>query len=113
MKRSEKVTLGCCIAVVLLVICALWARAEGVPQLTDSQKLSISRAQVEFLLAQKAAESTPQYLAMVAAQSKLNDAVQKALKDAGIDQNKFQLQGDLSLIELRPSAPTPPKPEKK
>jgi hypothetical protein len=113
MKRSEKITLGCCIAVVLLVICSLWARAEEVPQLTDSQKLSIRNAQVEYFTAKAQLEATPQYQQMNAAQAKLNDAVQKALKDAGIDQNKFQLQGDLSLIELRPSAPTPPKPEKK
>lgn len=113
MSRSERIV-ALAFLILMMVICwSLWARAEDKKSLTDSQKLSIRSAQVEFLSAQQAAQSTPQYQAMVAAQAKLNDAVQKALKEAGIDQNKFQLQGDLSLIELKGSAPTSPKPEKK
>jgi len=115
MKRSERITLYVvCILFLLALVVTIFARAEDAkaPSLTDAQKLSIRSAQVEYLSAQQAAQSTPQYQAMVAAQAKLNDAVHKALKDAGIDQSKFQLQSDLTLVEFHPSPP-PPKPTEK
>jgi len=81
---------------------------EKTPKLTDSQKLEIRTAQVEFFQAKTTLESTQQYQAFQQAQVKLNEVVRRVQKDAGVDPAKFTLQPSLE-FEAVPQKPEPPK----
>jgi hypothetical protein len=66
------------------------------PALSESQKLEIRNAQVEYFAAKSVLESSPAYQAVQNAQAKLNETVRRIQKDTGCEPPKYQLGGDLA-----------------
>ena len=92
--------------------CGQKLRAQDQPKLSDSGKLKIRNAQVEFLTAQSAVQNSQEYKNLQTAQAALNATVADVMKDEKIDQAKYRLDEKLNLTSIAPPPPSAKAPEK-